>query len=65
MWHDRAIEDIAAEIGADTAKGLASDEARRRLKRDGPNELRKSKSVSPLTILLRQFTSLVIGVLIG
>ncbi|MGZ5053098.1 MAG: cation-translocating P-type ATPase, partial [Methylobacter sp.] len=45
--------------------GLTADNARSRLTRDGRNELRKSKPVSALTILFRQFASLVIWVLIG
>jgi Ca2+-transporting ATPase len=64
-WHDRSLTDISAEFGADPATGLSTDEARRRLQRDGRNELRKGKSVSVLTILFRQFNSLVIWVLIG
>jgi Ca2+-transporting ATPase len=64
-WHDRSPADIAAELNTDPATGLTADEAQSRLKRDGRNELRKRKSVSALTILFRQFTSLVIWVLIG
>jgi Ca2+-transporting ATPase len=64
-WHDRSPAVIAAELGTDPSTGLTADEAQLRLKRDGRNELRKKKSVSALVILFRQFTSLVIWVLIG
>jgi Ca2+-transporting ATPase len=64
-WHGRSPADIAAELNTDPATGLTADDAQSRLKRDGRNELRKRKSVSALTILFRQFTSLVIWVLIG
>jgi len=64
-WHDRSPAEIAAELGTDPTKGLTADEAKSRLQRDGRNELRRRKSVSALTIFFRQFSSLVIWVLIG
>ena len=36
--------------------GLTSDEARVRLRRDGPNALRRERSPSPLRLLVRQLT---------
>ncbi|QJD30583.1 HAD-IC family P-type ATPase [Methylococcus geothermalis] len=64
-WHDRLIEDITAQLGADFTHGLASEEARRRLLEQGRNELSKGRSVSALAILAGQFKSLVIWILIG
>jgi len=64
-WHDREVVIVADELAADPVKGLSAEEARRRLLRDGRNELRKGKSVSALAIFCRQFASLVIWVLIG
>ncbi|HLF96512.1 MAG TPA: cation-translocating P-type ATPase, partial [Methylococcaceae bacterium] len=62
-WHDQPLESLAAILETDPNQGLTPKEARRRLERDGRNELRKGKGVSWLAILLGQFNSLVIGVL--
>jgi Ca2+-transporting ATPase len=64
-WHHRDLKSLADEFAADLTRGLSSEEARRRLRRDGRNELRKSRSISAPAIFLRQFASLVIWVLIG
>jgi len=64
-WHDRELKAVADELAVDLTQGLNSAEVLRRLQRDGRNELRKGKAVSPLAIFLRQFASLVIWVLIG
>jgi Ca2+-transporting ATPase len=64
-WHDKAGDEIAARLATDAAQGLSTGEAAERLAHDGPNELRKGETISPLTILIGQFSSLVIWVLIG
>jgi Ca2+-transporting ATPase len=64
-WHHEDLATLLAELVVDPAKGLTLEEAGRRLRRDGRNELRKIRTVSPLTIFFRQFASLVIWVLIG
>ncbi len=64
-WHDRPLEALAAELGADLSQGLSSQEASRRLAAYGRNELRKGKGVSALAIFAGQFKSLVIWVLVG
>ena len=64
-WHAQGVSEVAASLATDPVRGLTADEAARRLAQDGPNELRRGEAVSPLTILLRQFGSLVIWVLIG
>lgn len=65
MQHDQSVTGLAASLKSDLIGGLESAEAARRLLTDGPNELRKGKTVSPLVILAAQFESLVIWVLIG
>ena len=62
--HDKSVDEIAARLAADTARGLSSQEAIARLARSGPNELRKGKTISPFVLLGNQFHSLVIWVLI-
>ncbi len=64
-WHSLAIDRVAAELGTDTARGLAADEAAMRLERDGPNEIRKPRKQSAWLMFLRQFESVVIWVLIA
>ncbi|MGJ0483427.1 MAG: cation-translocating P-type ATPase [Methylomicrobium sp.] len=64
-WHNLDLKVLADELPTDPVKGLASEEAKQRLQRDGRNELRKTRSVSALTIFFRQFASLVIWALIG
>ena len=56
----------AAETGParDTASGLTQDEASRRLAQYGPNSISTGKAVSPFSILLRQFRSLLILILL-
>jgi magnesium-transporting ATPase (P-type) len=44
-------------------QGLASAEASRRLEAHGPNELREERAVSPVAILLRQFRSPLVYIL--
>lgn len=64
-WHAESAGEIAARLATDPVRGLTAAEAARRLVLDGPNELRRGEAVSPLGILVRQFGSLVIWVLIG
>jgi P-type Ca2+ transporter type 2C len=64
-WHDRSANEVVTASASDGVRGLAPEEARRRLLADGPNELRRGKTASPLTIFARQFGSLVIWVLIA
>jgi len=64
-WHALPIEEIAAELGASAPAGLSSAEAAQRLARDGPNQIREAQRESVLMMLLRQFGSVVIWVLIA
>jgi len=63
-WHALPLEEIAAELGS-SALGLSSAEAARRLALDGPNQIREAQRESALMMLLRQFGSVVIWVLIA
>src|SRR5499426_969300 len=64
-WHDQPIPVLAAQFRTDVQHGLTSSEAAQRLQHDGPNELRKGQTVSPLALLAAQFSNLVIWILIG
>jgi Ca2+-transporting ATPase len=58
------IEDVRAALSADLAKGLDSDDARQRLQRFGPNELREQRGPGLLQMFLRQFVEPLVLVLI-
>jgi Ca2+-transporting ATPase len=45
--------------------GLTEEEARRRLQEFGPNELKEARRTTPLEILARQFTSLLVVILLA
>ena len=62
-WHAASEEEVfdRLETGRD---GLSTDEADRRLEEDGPNTIAKGEVTSPLRILLHQFTSPLIYVLL-
>jgi magnesium-transporting ATPase (P-type) len=55
----------SGRLSAGLAAGLTAAEAARRAVRFGPNEIRRAAPVSRVTILLRQFASPVIGLLLG
>lgn len=57
---DQALEEL--QVGAD--QGLSDAEARRRIQRCGPNRLREVKTRSAWKILIEQFESMVIIVLV-
>ncbi len=63
-WHALPPDAIAAELAADPVRGLSATEARRRLAIHGLNEIAQAAATSALTIFARQFTSLVIWILI-
>jgi len=64
-WHALDVEDVAAKLAVDRAVGLSAGEAGSRLAAAGPNALAGGESRSPLTLLLRQFTDFMIGVLVA
>lgn len=64
-WHALKPEALAAQLGSNLERGLTETEARRRLEVYGPNELPEAPPVSPLRLLLAQFESLIVWVLIG
>jgi Ca2+-transporting ATPase len=63
-WHARSIEEVAAELGADPEVGLGADQARARLGRHGPNRLAEARTVGWPRVLARQFTEVLILVLL-
>lgn len=64
-WHAMEAAVVAAELQVDPAVGLSRSEAAERWRRYGPNELAESHRRSPVTMLLEQFTSPLVVVLIA
>ncbi|MXV64069.1 HAD-IC family P-type ATPase [Natronorubrum sp. JWXQ-INN-674] len=62
-WHSRPLEDVYAELES-SERGLEASDARERLEREGPNEIEGTEGTSPLRILLEQYSSALIWVLI-
>ena len=62
-WHSQAGDAVVAQLDS-SAKGLASQEAAKRLAADGANELTEGERISPFQIFLGQFKSLIIWILI-
>jgi Ca2+-transporting ATPase len=63
-WWRLGESDVCGSLGTDPKAGLRADEARRRLRDFGPNELREQKGRGSLAIFIGQFESLIIWVLI-
>ena len=62
-WHSRSAEEVLVQLGS-KAVGLSAQEAAQRLAANGPNELKEAKRISALKIVLGQFKSLIIWILI-
>jgi magnesium-transporting ATPase (P-type) len=63
-WHALATEEVEERLGA-SRSGLTSAEAEERLARHGPNTIEEDKPPSDLAILLHQFTSPLIYILLA
>lgn len=58
-WHLKAVEEVAQELNT-SSEGLSSEEAKRRLEKFGPNELKAKKKRTPLMMVLDQFKDFLI-----
>ncbi|HEX9205788.1 MAG TPA: cation-transporting P-type ATPase, partial [Candidatus Deferrimicrobiaceae bacterium] len=63
-WHRRDIADILQALGTDRERGLSAAAAADRLRAAGPNELPGGPLLSPWRILLSQFSSSMVVVLL-
>ena len=64
-FHARTPEEVVRALATDPERGLSSEEAERRLRRYGKNVLPRREGRSPLAILLGQFASPLVAVLIA
>jgi len=63
-WHSMEAVQVLKELNTDIHRGLAEDEAKRRLETYGTNELKKEEGVSPLTLFFNQFKNILIIILL-
>jgi len=63
-WHAQPGESVSQQLRS-TASGLAAEEAAKRLATDGRNELKEASRFSPFRVLVDQFNSLMIWILIA
>ncbi len=63
-WHNLKVEEVVRIFDTDINKGLSEKEAEERLKKFGTNRLPEEKSFSRLKILLDQFTSPLVFILV-
>ncbi|NPV14435.1 cation-translocating P-type ATPase [candidate division WOR-3 bacterium] len=63
-WYRKEAEQVVAELGSDPGKGLSKQEVQNRLQKLGRNVLKEREVRSPLSILLSQFTSVMVIMLL-
>lgn len=64
-WWNQSPEDVCRNLNTDLHKGLTNEETKKRLQKFGPNQLPEKKRVSPLTLLINQFSSFIVWTLIA
>lgn len=64
LWHTLDVDAVLAEVAV-TRDGLTADEARKRLERYGPNRLEVTPPASAWSILVAQFRSVVVLLLVA
>ncbi len=64
-WHVLSFEAVKDSLQTDVARGLTQTEAARRLAQYGPNTLAQAQARSAFSILLAQFRSLIVALLVG
>lgn len=64
-WWHLDTQGTIKRLETDSSKGLSLQEAKLRLEKYGPNQLKEKKGPSPLSIFLGQFQDFIVWVLIG
>jgi magnesium-transporting ATPase (P-type) len=64
-WHAVAVDDVVKRLATDIGKGLAANEAAKRLQKYGPNRLPEGKKRGPFMRFLSQFNNILVYVLLG
>ncbi len=63
-FHQSTSEEVLKHFSS-TINGLSEREVEERIARYGPNEIRREREISPIKILLAQFNSFIVYILIG
>lgn len=63
--YQKSVEQIARELDTDLKNGLSSSGAQNKLQKSGPNVLKESKGKNPFFILLSQFKSFLVLILLA
>ncbi len=63
-WYSQPVEAVIRQLNTDSDRGLASEEAARRLNEHGLNELKSAGRISPWAILVEQFKNVLIIILL-
>ena len=64
-WHVLSFEAVKDSLQTDVARGLTQAEAARRLAQYGPNTLAQARERSTFSILIAQFRSLIVALLVA
>jgi len=64
-WHTLSLAEAFERLQADGERGLSPSEVTRRLAQYGPNSLSQARERSTLSILLAQFRSLIVALLVA
>jgi Ca2+-transporting ATPase len=64
-WHTLSIEETLGQLETDAFKGLTASEVDRRRQAYGPNVLAQGERISTLTMILAQFQSLIVALLVA
>lgn len=65
QWHAATTAEVATGLDVDPSEGLTDQTAAERRNRFGPNQLREAERVSTTALFLRQFSDILIWVLIA
>ncbi len=64
-WHELPVEEAAEKLKVDPEEGLSDSEAERRLQTHGPNRLREARQVAWWEVMVEQFKSVVVLLLVS
>src|SRR5688572_17610525 len=64
-WHTLSVDDVATRVRTEPTRGLSTTEASRRLEQYGSNALAEEPGRSPLAIVVDQFRSLIVVLLLA
>ncbi|HEX6862134.1 MAG TPA: HAD-IC family P-type ATPase, partial [Thermoanaerobaculia bacterium] len=64
-WYRLDVPAVLERLGTDVSRGLSAEEAAKRLRERGPNELQAAARVSPWSVLADQFKNILVVILIA